>query len=169
LEVAREVSREEFKRKRSFISWLRPWIKSQKSGRVSHQVLFLGYDPVTWTLWGSIAAENLKPSWASRVHSMPTTIREAEGLWDSVQDDFFCVFFKRDMYLHEIFVAVRQGIWNSLDEAALPQKSEYVELDDEEFDRQVSDKKIRSAMCRETHLFGVSCRIIRKRNGEEQG
>jgi hypothetical protein len=62
---------------------------------------------------------------------------------------------------HHIVVAVRNGLWHSLDNHFLPYKKEqFREINDDEMKKLFADSKAWTGMCGEAQMFGIGCRVI---------
>ncbi len=103
--------RQEFSRKEDFIQWIRETLEAIRSGADRNVVLFVGYDPISWRLWASLAPQTDAPDWSYRSYPIPKTMAEARQIWDTTHEEYLCLFFQLDLYIHSIVVAVRQGVW----------------------------------------------------------
>ncbi len=90
---------------------------------------------------------------------------EARQIWDTTHEEYLCLFFQLELYVQPIVVAVRQGVWRSIDDTYLSRrKCEFREITDQEAEQLVGESETWSAMCGEVQMFGISCRLVHRRS-----
>lgn len=147
-----------FGKKREFIEWATS-IQSQTTQPDARA--FVGYEPISWSLKGTIAQESQRPAWAITGLPLPIKASQAKQVWDSVQEENLCLFFYLELHFGVILVGARNGAWRSLDDRHLPHKKDaFTELSDDDAKKLVIDKKAWSELVGEVQLFGMGCRVL---------
>lgn len=150
------IKQVDFEEQEPFVEWL----EEERSANSHESVLFVGYNPVSWHVLAGIGPKDAKPEWAYRTLPVPQTRREAEDIWNDMHEEHLCLLFHVDLYVQDMIVAIRQGIWKSIDDTYLAQpRQKFTEITDEEAQNLIDDPRMWSAMCGEVQMFGVSCRI----------
>lgn len=151
-----------FQTKREFVRWIRNL--SAPKGDV-HMRVVVGYDLISWSLKAAVAPQHEVPAWAGAVLPLPISAKQAAEIWDATQEENLCLYFYLEKGFGAIIVAARNGIWKALDERYLPfKKGEFTELSYENAKTMVRDSKVWSALCGEVQMFGVSCRLLHRRD-----
>ena len=115
-----------FEKKRDFLEWAR---RLSYMPAAADSRLFVGYELISWALKATVGARHQKPAWAITEMTLPITPIQAKQAWDTIQEENLCLFFYLEQYVGGILVAVRNGVWKSLDNRYLPHnKGSFAEI-----------------------------------------
>ncbi len=151
----------EFKSKGRFVLWIKDIIARRRKGELTNHVLSIGYDPLSWRLSAAMTSATEYPDWVKYRREIPTTLVAAKDIWDTIHEQYLCLYFVHEMPLGRTVVGVRKGIWDSLPDEMLPHpRSSFKEVSDEDAEELLGDRIKFSGIVGEVYLFGISCRIL---------
>jgi hypothetical protein len=152
---------EEFDKRKPIIQWVRRANEECAKPGGDHSSLFVGYNVYAWRLIVSVADADNAPVWALESFSLPLRISVANEIWNRIHEEHLCLFFEFDREVERILVAVRNGIWASLDDRFMSfKKDKFTEIMDEQARSLLRSRADWGAMVAEVQAFGVSCRVI---------
>lgn len=155
-----------FHSKAAFVTWLQESASQCASQRIDDPTVFVGYDALSWQLWAAVGPRTAAPKWAFRSCPLPQTKAAAKVIWDDSHEEHLCLFLQCDLYVDCLLVAVRNGVWQSIDERFLPRsKSAFREISHDAAERLVGDARVWSAIRGEAQLCGFSSRVLRQKSG----
>ena len=149
----------------ALLTWLRRSLKKASPRRAPGYTAFLGYDFSKRCLVALIGRSSERPPWARWLLPLPSTTQDVRKLWRQIRRESQEVCFVAEDFLHMVVVMTRRGIWESLPDAFLGRKKHnFVEVRNEEnLVKKHADERTWKQMVQEAYVFGLSCRVLLKR------
>jgi hypothetical protein len=149
-----------------FRRWLRTLPENKPNQDEANPVLLVGYDPASWHLCACTGDASKAPEWSTLAVPFPISTNTATEIWRSLEEKHLCIYFYTETFTHCVLVAIRHGLWLSLDESILPTKrNRFREISHEQAESLISSSRGKldwRAMGMEVLQFGVSCRVFLK-------
>ena len=151
---------ERFDSKKHFISWVEQRAECLNSEKETFEISF---EPNCWGVAARLGTTQSKAG--NHLIELPHDSHKAAEIWTQIQEDNICLFLTKSDQLHSLLVAVRNQIWQSLDDKYFTwDKHEFVEISDDEAKQLLPKQHAIGTMFSEVAFLGISCRVIWNQN-----